>query len=117
MKTPKSKLANLLHNLLGDDVGGTPSPPGSNCRFEFGEPEDKTPNSRLMYIASTEINDGFEIGLGYHHEWHVIYQAKYARQLAWFIIWDWWAKATWFGLKRKIWYSALRIIVGDINEE
>ncbi len=52
-------------------------------------------------------NDGFELWMGYPNEWHHHMHSKDARRLAWFILWTWWAKGTWFGLKRWIWYKAL----------
>lgn len=106
----KIKFANMIYDILGDGDRGNPSPPGSNQSLDFGE-KGRDPASRPMYVASTWVNDGFEIGIGYPSEWHAMYRDKDARKLAWFILWDWWAVATWFGLKRKIWYSALYYIV------
>lgn len=100
-----TKIAKWIYNKLGDDFGGTPSPPGSTQWLYFGE-FDKEEGAK-PYVAHTGCNDGFEVWLGTHHEWHVFYRAKDARKLAWFILWEWWAKSTWFGLKRKIWYKAL----------
>lgn len=77
-------------------------PPGSTQRLKFDIDEDG-----FYQIACTNNNDGFELWLGNPSEWHVFYGAKDARRLAWFILWTWWAKGTWFGLKRKIWYKAL----------
>ena len=42
------------------------------------------------------------------HEWYR-YGLEDARKLAWFTLWDWWTKSTWFGLKRRLWYWALRV--------
>lgn len=110
----KQGLINWIYNQLGEDIqhhGGTPYPPGSTCRLEFGEPDD---DGRPMNIATTDNNDGFDLWLGYRHEWHVFYPAAEARRLAWFILWTWWIKGTWCGLKRKIWYGALHIKVENM---
>ena len=110
----KMKLSRWLYNTLGADWGGTPSPPGSECELDFGELDGNKndPSSmRPMYVARTYCNDGFELWLGTHDKWHVFYSAKHARRLAWFILWDWWAVSTWFGLKRELWYWALHNIV------
>lgn len=82
--------------------------PGTEPKLEFGDLDD---DGRPMHVATTYNNDGFELWLGYRWKWHVFYKDKDARRLAWFILWDWWAKSTWFGLKRRIWYWANRQIV------
>ena len=105
------KLARWMFHKLGDDFHGAPSPPGSTYRLEFGETDD---DGLPMEIATTGNNDGFELWLGWRSEWHVFYQAKYARRLAWFILWTWWARGTWFGLKRRLWYWALNVEVEDM---
>ena len=106
------KLAYLIHHKLGDEYGGSPSPPGSGQRLEFGEKD----NGKHVHYATTYNNDGFELWLGNDLGWNVFYRAEYARQLAWFILWTWWAKGTWFGLKRRIWYWSLGIIVESYKE-
>lgn len=99
------QLYNWIYYHLGDDWGGNPSPPGTAPKLVFGEPDD---DGEPMHIATTYNNDGFELWLGYRKgRWNVFYRDNHARRLAWFIIWDWWIKSTWFGLKRKIWYQAL----------
>ena len=89
----------VFYNLSGSrDVYCTP--PGSECRLEFGE-------GGTSDLATTYNNDGFELWLGRPDKWYVFYSAKQARKLAWFILWEWWAKSTWFGLKRNLWYWGL----------
>lgn len=105
------KLARWIYNRLGDEWGGGASPPGSAQKLEFGEIDGDRP----MHIAVTYCNDGHDIWLAYNHggKWLAHYDDEYARRLAWFILWDWWAVSTWLGLKRKIWYWALHVIVTD----
>ncbi len=86
----------------------SPGIPGTEPELIFGEPDDR---GRPMHVATTYNNDGHELWLGYHTKWHVFYKARDARRLAWFILWDWWAVSTWFGLKRKLWYWANKQIV------
>ena len=78
-------------------------PPGAECKLEHGDDFER--------YATTYNNDGFELWLGTKSEWYTFYSQKEARKLAWFILWRWWAVGTWFGLKRCIWYWALRSIV------
>lgn len=102
------KLAYWLHSLLGDDWGGNSSPPGSVQSLEFGEPDEGKP----MHTATTYNNDGHELWICYTHgKWLFHCRAEAARELAWFILWTWWAKGTWFGVKRRLWYWANHVIV------
>lgn len=106
MKAKQRLVEWIFKNLAGGPEYCTP--PGDWLRLEFGEMDGDLP----MHYAGT-LNDGSELWLAYNHggKWLAHYRAEYARELAWFILWDWWAKATWFGLKRKIWYWALHIEV------
>lgn len=109
----KLRLAKWIYKNLSADpsetMGGA-APPGDWLRHQFGPDDEGKP----MYAANTS-NDGFEIWIAYSvgGKWLVHFDAKTARQLAKFILWDWWAKATWFGLKRKIWYWALHITITE----
>jgi len=108
----KLNFARWINEKFGDEWGGSPSPPGVNAELDFGEID----NGRPMFVARTYPDDGAYLWLGTHNKWHVFYSAKDARRLAWFILWTWWAKGTWFGLKRKIWYWALGVIVESYKE-
>jgi hypothetical protein len=101
----KVKIAEWIYRNLADEWGGNESPPGTSPRLEFGEPDPDT--GKPPYLATTYNNDGFELWLHWGGGWAGFYRAKEARRLAWFILWDWWAKSTWFGLKRKLWYWGL----------
>ena len=107
----KKKLVRWLYYKLGDDHGGNSSAPGSAGRLEFGELGD---DGRMSQIAT--VTDS-ELWLGYRWKWHVFYEAKHARRLAWFILWTWWTKGTWCGLKRKIWRWALHLEVANMMKE
>ena len=108
----KKRLVRFFYYRLGEDHGGNAAPPGSTQQLRFGEidPDDGKP----PYVATTDNNDGFELWLGTMHTWHVFYKAPEARRLAWFILWTWWIRGTWCGLKRRIWYWALHIEVEDM---
>lgn len=102
----KRRIENWIFRYLSGNPDEYCTPPGSECWFEFGEMDDGKP----MYTATTYNNDGFEIWLCHTQgggRWWGFYPAPAARRLAWHILWDWWAVATWFGLKRKLWYWAL----------
>jgi hypothetical protein len=107
------KIAKWIHKNLGDEWGGTPGPPGVLAELDFGGLDT---DGRSMFVARTYPDDGFNLWLGTHDKWHVFYSAPEARRLAWFILWTWWIKGTWFDLKRKIWYYALHLIVEESNK-
>jgi hypothetical protein len=100
------KIEDWIYDHLGIEwcgKGGGMAPPGDHLTLEFGEPND---DGRPVYVAST-TNDGFELYVGFRNEWLFHCWAGDARRIAWFVLWDWWIKSTWFGLKRIIWYWAL----------
>jgi hypothetical protein len=105
----KLGIAQWVYRNLADEWGGSESPPGVNAKLDFGDLD----NGRPMHIARTYCNDGHDLWLGTPNQWYVFYEAKYARRLAWFILWEWWAKGTWFGLKSKLWFWALHIKVEE----
>lgn len=105
------KIARWIYKVLGENWGGgMASPPGTSQEIEFGELD----NGKPMYVATTYNNDGHEIWIAWNGgEWITFFNQKTARRLAWFILWDWWAVSTWFGVKRAIWYAALSVIVDN----
>lgn len=103
-------LANFVFKWLSGDPSEYCVPPGSEVRKLFGEKDDDVP----MFTASTYNNDGFELWICYTRDkWLVHFRRNEALELAWIIVWDWWIKSTWFGLKRKIWYWSLHQVRGE----
>ena len=96
----KQGLAQWVFQNLSGDRDRYCTPPGAECRLDFGE-------GGTSDLATTYNNDGFELWLGRPDKWFTFYSARQARRLAWFILWEWWAKSTWFGLKRRLWYWSL----------
>ena len=56
-------------------------------------------------------DDGFVLWIGYPHKWHFSVDRSEARRLAWFVLWTWWARGEWFGLRRWAYYRALHAVV------
>jgi len=81
------------------------SVPGDNLRFEFG-PDD---GGKPMNVAVTN-EFGSSLWIAYNHsgEWRFHTDARYAFRLAWWILWHWWVKATWCGIKTRLYFWALR---------
>lgn len=110
----KQKVARWIYLNLSGDPREECTPPGDWLKHEFGEMDGDKP----MHVAYTQ-NDGFELWLACNQggKWLAHYRASEARQLAWFILWHWWGKATWFGLKRKLWYWGLRTMHAPWREQ
>lgn len=78
--------------------------PGDGLRLEFG-PDD---GGHPMNVVITN-EGGSSMWIAYRHgAWQFHTDTKYAYQLARWIIWDWWVKATWCGIRRKIYFWALK---------
>ena len=55
--------------------------------------------------------DAFTLWIGSANEWAFHMSRREARRLAWFVLWRWWICGEWFGLRRALWYWALRRVV------
>lgn len=98
MTGPTDSVANWVYHHLGSEWGGTPHPPGDQWRLDFGP--DTYPEIAVWK------NDGSELWLGLKRGWHTHMPRSQARQLAVHILWC--DVRLWFGLRRKLWYWALR---------
>lgn len=107
------KLANFIYRILGTEWCGSPNPPADHETLHFGDIDQDT--KKPMLVASVS-NDAFELYIGYPSQWQMSMKAKDARRLARFIIWAWWIKGEWFGLRRALWYSALNYKIKKMNK-
>lgn len=58
-------------------------------------------------------NDGFELWFGYPDRWEWHIDQREVHLLTRFLIWDWWIKSRWLGLRRPIYYKALHSSVSQ----
>lgn len=113
-------LNDRIHSALSEEwCGNKDHPPGSTQKIYVlegvksqeisGEVAHRDHHTLpgCVYVFSG-LNDGFEVGIGFLDQWHCMLRRPTALRLAWFILWTWWAKGQWFGLKRVIWYGTLR---------
>lgn len=99
-----------IMNAIGTDFGGSDSPPYPRALYYHFEGRrlirDTKCDSETQVIASN--NDGFEVWFGWGDRWtHNMGQTE-VRAFFWWLLWEWYAKARWFGLRRPIYYWALR---------
>mgnify|MGYP001612174797 CR=1 FL=1 len=92
----------VLYDWLGQEWCGTTGPPANHLTLYVEDPHLRD----RKYVFST-LNDGFELGIGYPHSWLCIIRKEVALKAAWFIIWRWWIRGTWCGLRTAIWYWLL----------
>ena len=125
------KIPDFVCWLLSEDLGGSEQEPGSQQKLfvresiggkveayeEIAYEELTDPNRRGLLHCFSACNSGYDIGIGTPNKWHVILHGAVARRLAWFILWNWWAKGTWFGLKRFIYHRANSAIVRRFKQE
>lgn len=113
-------IARRIMNLTGTEWCGnkqvpTPEPlysisGGRKTRFHRGHDAQYDRDRDLVHVFTTN-NDSFELWIGHPNRWLFHCRRKEARRLAVYILWDWWIRTEWFGLRRWAYYRALRVEV------
>ena len=82
------------------DASGRIRPPGGTSGIVLAEPNGST-------TAVLATGDAFDVVHG--REELVVFSTTPANalRLAWFVLWTWWVKATWCGIKLRLWRWAL----------
>lgn len=93
------RIENWLYTKLGGEWCGNVCPPADMETIHWTEMGCER--------VATITNDGFELSIGRPDEWWGSIRREHARRLAWFILWRWWIRGEWFGLRRAIWYWLL----------
>ncbi len=124
-------VSDAIVRALAEDWDGSEQPPGATQKLYVTDSyaegihsrtemplEELTDERRahLIHVFSA-VGGGSEIGIGWPSKWHVLLSQPVALRLAWFILWTWWAKGTWCGLKRVIYYRALHRVVARLKQE
>lgn len=99
-----------IMEIVGKDFAGNDAPPYPRPLYYRcdgnGLLRVETCDRDTQVISSN--NDGFEVWFGWGDHWkHHMGEAE-VRALFWWLLWEWYAKARWFGLRRPIYYWALR---------
>lgn len=92
-------------------AGNDSNPPEANSFLYNVEGRKLTkvePGQHREYQVFAANNDGTELWLGYGDRWKYWLSGVEVRALFWWLLWEWYAKARWFGLRRPIYYWALR---------
>lgn len=93
----RRSLDRWVMDVLGNEWCGSAHPPMDH---------------RTLYVQEGGVhrvfslqNDGFDVGIGYPDQWHVIMSSRTIRLFV-----RWWLRqvaADWFGLRSWLWYTAL----------
>lgn len=97
-----------LMEATGDEWCGNTVPPGDHLTLRVPMHEGASHDDHNVYCVN---EDGSSFWIGYPREWRFHMGRKEARRMAWFILWDWWARKEWFGLRRWAWFRGLRLVV------
>lgn len=94
----------------GTEWGGNDHPPGDHMSLKI--PFENSEEYRVYHIGE----DGHTLWIGFRDDWHWHMDRPDAHKVAKFIIWDWWIKAEWFGLRRWAYYKALHRAVNKYKD-
>jgi hypothetical protein len=104
-RTRPSLEQRVMNFAGGDEWRGTDVPPAARTLYYSGGKEVPRETEDAEVIAS--LNDGFELWFGTPNKWHHHMRAEDVRLLFKYLVWDWYVKARWLGLRRPIYYWAL----------
>ena len=107
-----------LYNVAGRDLGGTTAAPNDGAHSPVFVSRKHGMSNGVEWYSASFANDAadFWIACKWTDEetgtWHSVMAAEDFRQIALWYLWRW-AWGEWFGLRRRLWYAALRRICAD----
>lgn len=123
-KRYKENVYQQIMQLTGTELGGGHNvPPEAKTKRYIENHEGVVEIDREQSLNVEEYrvfapnNDGMELWFGYGNEWRWHLSNAETRSLFWWLLWEWYAKARWFGLRRPIYYWALRKQVALYNKQ
>lgn len=96
-----------MNRRLVEQCGEKLAPPGGSQLFRSIEAN----GSEMTMIAR---GDSFDCYQGRREFTAFALSPRTVLKLAWFILWTWWAKGTWFGMKTRLWYWSLTVIQREL---
>lgn len=108
-KRRRRSVETWLYDALGEEYCGSTTMPLDHRTLTW---TSKDGCERVFVF----LNDGFEVGFGYPHEWQVILRREDFHKVArWYV--RQWAFGEWFGLRRVLWYRLLHRRVDRTRRE
>lgn len=112
MSKPRARRGDIygtIVDLIGTGSEYSDPPEPKPLRYVMrGRKLQRVESSAAEYQIITPNNDGFELWFGWNSRWNHHISEREVRALFWWLLWDWYAKARWFGLRRPVYYWALR---------
>lgn len=102
-----SKLYSRIMNAVGSTTLGNDGNPPESRTLYYRDGREVPRGTEDAEVISAN-NDGFELWFGTPHRWRHHMRAEDVRLLTRYLIWDWYVNARWLGLRRPIYYWALR---------
>lgn len=107
-----SKLDKLVMRFAGMNRFGTEGgvPEAKSFKYWVGDRNvihAKDPGGDDYQVFASN-NDGFELWMGWGSHWKYHLNENEVRSLFWWILWEWYGRARWFGLRRPLYYWALK---------
>lgn len=95
-------------DATGSEVfAGSPGDPPQARTLYYADGKETDRHNPDAYVIAAG-NDGFEVWIGTRSKWYTHLRAPEVRLLTRWLIWDWYIKARWLGLRRPVYYWALR---------
>lgn len=100
-----------IYNFTGKEWLGNNAPPLTDrtiLKYDFHD--DPSSWDGKAYSIVTYIEDGHEVGFGYHNEWKLLMNRKVFAKVVrnYIFIWAW---HNWFGLRHWLYFKALHHVV------
>jgi len=97
-----------IMRVVGTEWCGSDTVPHSRTLYyaDDGSGHEVERGSRDAYVIASN-NDGFELWFGTPQNWYHHMNQREVRLLTKYLLWDWYVKARWLGLRRPIYYWAL----------
>ena len=103
-----SDIYKRIMDAVGTEFCGNRIPPQPRTVYysDDGSGREVPRGTREAYVLASN-NDGFELWLGTPHKWYHHMGEREVRLLTRYLLWDWYVKARWLGLRRPLYYWAL----------
>lgn len=98
----------LNRSLLEIDAAGRPTRPGGAAHSRWLQPD----RGDVTIIAR---GDAFDLYIGRKTIYNVTLSTQTARELGFWLV-RWWVFATWCGIKHRLWYWSLGVILENPDE-
>lgn len=105
----RSKVADVVATRLSVMQPSGVFPPGADAQFRIAQPD----GSEVTLISN---GDSLTLITGKREFTTQRITPPVAIRLGWFLLWRWWVRGTWCGLKLAAWYWSIGVKVEELAE-